>query len=381
MKKILKFTVILFFIFALALFIAQRHMSSVIKKTAVPLVKKQLSLNIDFNRADVNLFVGRIHLTDFKLLKDDGTILFKADSIDADLSFGSFFGKEVLVRSLGVNGIEFDLKTGDNIENTGEYKNLVGKIDCKKTSRSACFFIDEISINDGKINFYDGHISRPPHLTVFEGIKFNIKEIGTGEKDKGNYSDFNMECAVNPENGGSCAAKGKILLWSDKRNFNADIEIRRLDLTKVKPYYGKKMALSLSKGYMSLTSSVRCREDNIEAKNTAVFEDIEVDKTADLNSIVFGFSTQTFIEFLKNGEGSFKVGFTVSGDINNPQFNIESQFTDAISASISSVIKNSLKMIQNVTGKAAKIGTKASETAVDIGKSVTDTLKSIIPGK
>ncbi|MBN2190070.1 MAG: DUF748 domain-containing protein [Candidatus Aureabacteria bacterium] len=395
MKKILKVLTVLFLVFALALFIAQRHMSSVIKKIAVPLVKKQLSLVIDFDRADVNLFIGRVQLTGFSLLKGDGDILFKADRIVADLSFSSFFGEEILIRSLKLDGIELDLKTGEDIANTGEYKSLVGNIDCKKTSSSSCLFIDEISIKGGKINFYDGHISRPPHLTVFDDIKFNIREIGTGEKDKGNYSDFSIECVINPEDGGACGAKGRILLWSDKHNFDAELKIKRLDLTRLKPYYGKRMSLSLSEGYMSLTSSIRCRNDIIEAENTAVFENIGVAKTADLNSLVFGFPAQTFIEFLKTEKGSFEVKFTVSGDINNPRFNVESQFMDAISVSISSVIKNSLKMVQNVTEKAAKMGTKASETAVNVGKSaaettvdttkaveksVTDTLKSLIPG-
>ncbi|MDD5645101.1 MAG: DUF748 domain-containing protein [bacterium] len=395
MRKFFK-TAALVLVSAFILFFIQRHLGFVIKKIAVPLVKKQLSLDIEFDEADINLFAGRVYLTDLKILKEDRSILFKTDRIIADLPFRSFFGKEILVKSLTLCGPEIDLNVGGSTENSAEYKNFIGNIDCSKTSPTSCFFIDKINISNGKINFYDGRIVQPPHLTVFDDISFDIRRIGTAEKNKQNYSDFNLKCAVNPENGGLCDIKGSILLWSDKYNFDAEIEARKIDLIKMKPYYGKKMFLPLKKGYMSIYSSIKCRENYIESRNTAVFESVEIDNAADLNTLIFGFPSQTFMEFLKNEKGTFKIEFAVSGDISNPKFDMEGQFADAMSAAITSVIKGSLRIIRNVTEKAAKVGAKTSETAVNVGKStaetavgttkavgksVADTLKSLMPGE
>ncbi len=392
MKKFLKVASILLIIILVFLFIVQARLDGILKRAAVEFAKREMGLNISFEDADVNIFLGRVKLTSFKILKNDGSDLLKSDYIIAAVSYQSLLKEIKIVDAFVIGGLDITI----NVDKAGkvDLKEFVENLKSKQAKKEAAVYMKEIRLVEGKINFRDGEISQIPHLTTLSDINLLLVHVGHGKAFGKDYFNYKISCKINPEDGGTLNSKGKIFVGGGGVNFNAGSTISKMNLLKFGPYYKDIMSLKLERGFVTVQGTAECKNNILDSKNKAVFEDISVEKTGDVTALSFGLSAQTVMEFLKDKHGKLEVEFKVVGDIRHPEFDMQIQVIDAASMAITGVINKSLRLIKDISGKTMDLGIKASEKAIDVGekatytaidttkavrKGVTDAVKSIIP--
>ncbi|MEA3346790.1 MAG: DUF748 domain-containing protein, partial [Candidatus Auribacterota bacterium] len=313
MKKFLKIAGILLIIILVVLFIVQSRLDRIIKRAAVEFAKEEMGLNISFEDADVNIFLGSVKLTSFKILKNDGSNLLKADYIVANISYQSFLEERRVVDTLVISGLDITI----NMDKEGkvDLKEFVGNLKSKRGKKEAAVYIREIRLVKSKINFRDGEISQIPHLTTLSDINLLLTRVGYGKAFGKDYFNYKISCKINPEDGGTLSSKGRIFVGRDGINFNADSTISKMDLVKFEPYYKDIMLLKLEKGFVTVQSTAECKNNILDSKNKAVLKDISIEKTGDVKALSFGLPAQTVIGFFKSKHGKLEIKFKVSGNI------------------------------------------------------------------
>ncbi len=247
--------------------------------------------------------------------KPDGTPVFRADHISLSLDLVGALKKELNFSSVTLKGLYILIET----DLRGNYINPFSGSTGRPSGTMPQITISRLTVHNGSMDYRDGKVSRPPHVTRLRNIEFEMKDIGLPLK--GTASPFVVEAEVQgPHGAGTIKCQGKINLKT--LDMESSVVVRNLDITGFKPYFQKKGDANVTGGILHLDMKATVVSGTIKAPGRAVLKNLEFQSTGSLKDTFLGVPRSGVMTLLKNENDEITIDFVLEGDIRNPKFSL-----------------------------------------------------------
>jgi hypothetical protein len=153
------------------------------------------------------------------------------------------------------------------------------------------------------------------------------------------------------------------------------VEIKRLDITDLKPYYQKKGDVNVTRGIIDMNMDVKIRSNEINSPGKAVLKDLEFERGSGMGNTFLNMPLSAVVSFLKNNNDEIVVNFVVQGDLNNPKFNLRESFMNKISIAMAEKLGLS---IQRIGGSIVETGAEGAKEVGKGAKGIGETIKKFL---
>jgi len=209
-----------------------------------------------------------------------------------------------------------------------------------KTATS--FLINKFEIEDGALDYLDRKISATPVLIQLKEIDATLRNVSMPPDNR--ISSYKLNAAVSGKTKkGSISSIGAVNLIT--KDTKAQLIIRDLDLTLLRPYYEKKGDVEVTQGLLSLDSEIAIKNSRINTTGKITIRDLQFKQSG---GRFLGLPLLAVMKLLKDSNNQIVLDFTINGDLKNPKFNI----TDSIVQKLSLSLARSLGMPLEAIGKS-----------------------------
>jgi len=253
MKKRLKITEIAIGVVVLILGIT----IALLVKNANRIIKYELEsfLGEGFSVERIDLHWGRVEALDISFRNPAGKKTFTTDSLTLEANFIGLLKKKYIISNLSLKNPYILLEK--------DKKGSIVNPFVKKGSKGAeaekpipPIVIRKIEIRNGSLDFLDRKASRKPVLTKLRNIDFECKDITYPLNDT--FSTYWTTASIPGKlSTGIFKSTGKIN--PKTMDMDSRVEMRRLDITRFKPYFQKRDDVNVAKGTLDLNMDVKVR--------------------------------------------------------------------------------------------------------------------------
>lgn len=212
------------------------------------------------------------------------------------------------------------------------------KEDKEKESHPISIYIENINIEEGKIQFEDEKVSGPPALIRFYALRLGIKNI--------NYPLISINSPITLETkikgndrDGSLETKGWINIKS--MDMETDLKVHNMEIKIFEPYYRKKISAEIEKGYINMNTRISIKNKFIDAPGEIEIVDLNINE----KGTIFYIPAKILISRLKDRANRIKLKFHVSGNMNDPKFNINENLLRRLGLSLAETLGIPIKMV------------------------------------
>jgi hypothetical protein len=209
-------------------------------------------------------------------------------------------------------------------------------------------------------------------LTKLRNVDFVIKDVSVPFIDT--FSQYVLSANI-PGNmsTGTIKSNGKIKFKTKDMDLKTDL--RKLDITSLKPYFQKESPVNITKGFLDLDMNVKVVSQKIHAPGTAVLKDLEFASGSGIGSKFMGVPLSLVVASLKKSNNEIPVNFVIEGDLNNPKFDLKENLMGKILVAMAEKLGLPIKGITEAVAGAA--GEKGAEKVGSGIKGIGENLKNI----
>jgi uncharacterized protein involved in outer membrane biogenesis len=219
----------------------------------------------------------------------------------------------------------------------------------QKSSSAAQININTVTLQAGTVNFSDRHIK--PNYSA------NLREIGgriSGlSSEEGTFADVDLRGKL--ENYAPLEIMGTINPLGKDLFVDLKVDFNDMDLSPLTPYANKYIGHNIQKGKLSLDLKYLIEKKKLDSRNNVFLDQFtlgEKVESPDATKLPVKFA----ISLLKNSKGEISLDLPVTGNIDDPEFNIG---------------KIIIKMFVNLLVKAASSPFKLLGALVDGGEELS----------
>jgi uncharacterized protein involved in outer membrane biogenesis len=379
MRKSLKVTLIVI----IALVVVLGATVSILVKYSNQIIKAELEkrLGKEFSIEKIDVKWGHVEAIGVALKNPSGKEVIKVGNLSASADFMGLIRGQYVVSSLIIKDpylfVEVDNK--GNIVNPVLPKELTEEKPATKENKpekpAPPVTIRKIEVTNGSIDYLDRKTPVPPVLTKIRTVDFTISDVSTPFADV--FSDYSLKATIaGNKQTGSIVSKGKIKLKTKDMDIKADVH--DLDITTFKPYFQKQSPVDIANGLLNLTLDAKVTSQKLNAPGTVVLKNLDFQSGPGAKAKFLGVPITLVVALLKKGDNVIEVKFVITGDLNNPKFDLKESIIDKLSLGIADKLGFSLKGItESVIGTGAR-GAGDVGTAV---KGAGETLKGLFKKK
>lgn len=201
------------------------------------------------------------------------------------------------------------------------------------TKNALLIEINQITLAQGEVDYSDASL-QPTFEATIENIEGNVGKISsTATKNaqidiKGivnKYAHITLNGVANP-------------LTSDPY-FDVEFVFDNFELPTVSPYSGMYAGLDIDEGQLSLALKYKLEKGHLSGSNQIFIDQLDINDSKDTD-VTTMLPIMLAIPLLKDSSGAIDLGVHVSGDVDNPSFNIGSMvlesFTNIIIKAVTS---------------------------------------------
>lgn len=347
---------------------------AILIKNANRIIKYELEsvLGKDFSVKNIELRCGKIEASDISLRSPAGREVFQVEGLTLEADFIGLLRKEYVISNLYLKNpyILLEIDSKGNLINPFLQKKL--KKD-KAEKPIPTFFIKEVRITDGSLDYLDRKVSTPPVITRLRDIELEFKELAFPFNES--FSTYTVTAQVLGNlSTGIIKSNGKIKLKT--KDTNCRIDLKGLDITMFKPYFQKKKDVNVTKGILDLSMDIRIKSRKINAPGRAVLKDLEFERGHGMGSRFRRIPLSALIDFLKNNNNEIIVDFVLKGDLNNPKFSLREDLIEKITLGLAEKLGLSVTRIGESIMELGAEGAKQIEKGVKgIGEGIRKILE------
>ena len=343
------------------------------------IVKSELErrLGKNFSVERIDLTWGRVEAVGVSLRNTAGKEVLKIGSLILKADFMGYLKKEYSISSMILKApyifVEVDGK-GNIVNPVLPVESKEGKP--KKTGKpeqpSPPIVVKKIEIIDGAIDYLDRKTPKTPVLTKLRNVNVVMKDFTVPFTDIS--SDYVLSASV-PGNMGTGIIKssGRINLMT--RDMDSKGEIRKLDMTTLKPYFQKDNSIDITKGFLDLDIATKVVSKKIHAPGNAVLRELEFQSGPGAGNNFMGVPPALIVGALKTNN-EISVGFIIEGNLDNPQFNLQEEFVKRLAMGLAGKLGFSVEGIgQALLGGGVKGGENVGSSVKSIGEGLKQLLK------
>lgn len=190
------------------------------------------------------------------------------------------------------------------------------------------FLIRKLDIEDGSLDYLDRKVPAAPVLIQLKEIEASLRDISVPPVNRA--SSYKLKAAVaGRTKKGSISSIGAVNLAT--KDTKAQLTIRDLDLTLLRPYYEKKGDVEVTRGLLSLDADITIRNNRINAAGTITISELLFKESG---GRFLGLPLVGVMKLLKDGKDRIVLDFRIEGDLKNPQFRIMESLVQKLTLSL-----------------------------------------------
>jgi hypothetical protein len=341
---------------------------SLLIKNSNRIIKHELEsfLGKDFSVQRIDLYWGKVEAFDISFKNPAGQEIFKTDRLILEADFIGLLKKQYILSHISLENPYILVKRDSKGEFLSPFPKKGSKAEGEKPMPPV--FFKKIQIRNGSLDYFDGSVSSKPVLTKLRNIELEFKELEFPIRD--NFSTYDLVAGVpGKHNTGTLKSNGKIKLIN--KDMDGKVEIKKLDITELKPYFQKKGDVNVTGGTLDMNMDVRIRSNKINAPGKAVLKDLEFERGSGIGNTFLNTPLSAVVSFLKDNNDEIAVNFVVEGDIDNPKFNLRESLMNKISIAMAEKLGLSIKRI------GESIVETGAEGAKEVGKGIGEGIKRL----
>lgn len=321
--------------------------------------------------AYVSLQDGQISANASLKSNADDALLLKGDLALSSLQIDNQNLKEKLfsLEKLSVNTIDFSMKNKDlaisdievnklysrifiNQEGVTNLRMLLKEQPTKTTATTAetkakddpyKVSIGQVSIKDASSRFTDESLP-----IVFDTQMRSLDgEISGFSTQSDQAVELNLEGQV--QEFGMVEIKGSLAPFNITEKSNVVLSFSNLDLPAMSPYTIKFAGRKIADGRADVKLNYAIQDGSLNATNSLVIRDIRLGERVESPNAV-DLPLDLAVALLKNSDGVIDLSIPVTGDVNNPQFEMGPAIRKAIFNAIRNIVTSPFRFLANLIG-------------------------------
>ncbi len=369
-------TVVLCLILIAAIFLVKY--ANVIARSGI-----QEALGEDFSIGSIELKWGSVHVRDIAMRNRAGRQVIKVENVVVRASFMGLLRKKYVISSVRVEKpymyVEVDAK-GDLVNPAfpGGDKRERGGVKKKDGTRRpegerTPVILKKIVIVNGSVDYLDRKSPKVPVMTRARNINAEVRNLTVPFTN--DLTRYTLK-AVIPEGRSTASVKSEGKIRFRSRDMECVASVRELDITHFKPYYHGSQNVNVTKGFLDLDVRAKIVSRRIQAPGKGVLKGLEFGSASGPGDRFMGVPVALVVAFLKKSGERIPFDFVISGDLDNPRFNIAESFVSRLSFGIADKLGFSIKDIgESVFGLGAEGTKKVGEGIGSIGEGIKKIFK------
>lgn len=341
------------------------------------------ALGKDFSIGSIELRWGSVRVRDVAMKERSGREVIKVEGLVVKADFMGLLRKKYIISSVLVEKpymyVEVNRK-GDLVSPVfpvGDERAGGGGKKAKDTRRPEekrpPVTLKKIVIVNGSVDYLDHKSPRVPVMTRVRKINAEMRNLTVPfTNDLTRY----ILTATVPEGRATARVKSEGGIRLQSKDMECTTAVRELDITHFRPYYHGSRSINVTKGFLDLDVRAKIISRRINAPGKAVLKDLEFGSGSGLGDRFMGVPVTLVVAFLKKSGDQIPVDFVVSGDLDNPKFNIAENFASRLSFGIAEKLGFSVTDIgESVFGLGAEGTKKVGEGIGGIGEGIKKIFK------
>ncbi|OQA34194.1 MAG: hypothetical protein BWY57_00656 [Betaproteobacteria bacterium ADurb.Bin341] len=234
---------------------------------------------------------------------------------------------------------------------------LLDKASDQPDAKSYSVQVGAVTLSGGAVDFFDATVRKPAHQTRLEQVAARLGKISI--PDLTGRTDIDVEAVVK-----GVRHDGKLTIKGDAEFASRDSEIsarlRGVDLVAFQPYLIKAAESGVRRGTLDLEIKSTVRAHRLRAPGTLTLSGLELSSSGGF----MGLPRTTVLSMMKDKNGVISTQFVLEGDINDPSFSLNENFSGRVASSLAGVMGVSLG------GLAKDVGTAGGSVIKGVGDTV-----------
>ncbi len=326
-------------------------------------------LGKDFSIESIDIKWGSVRARNVVMKNKTGKEVIHVGELMVRGDFMNIFREKYIISSLKLEKPYMYVE----VDNKGNLISPAFPGDEKKPSRKEApvgpVTFEKIEIVDGAVDYLDRKTPRVPVLTKVRDINMKMDRLTfpfTNDPTK-----YSFQAHV-PTGKSTASIKSEGSIKFASQDVESVSNVRNLDITHFKPYYDKQAkSVHVKRGFMDLDVRAKVVKRKINAPGHAVIKSLELETGSGFGDQFMGVPASTVLGFMKKSGDQLPIDFVVSGDLDNPKFNIAENFMAKLSFGIADKLGISVK---DIGGSIFGVGTEGTKK---VGEGIKEGFKKI----
>lgn len=309
---------------------------------------------------DVRVGWRQVVLTDVKVPGASGQAGASAKRIVLEPEWPAFLRHEAVFNSVVVEGFDFAVVRGAD----GEMKIApalqaalhAGAGGDGKSRGDRTIRIAELILRDGRLDFEDAVVAKPPHRIPFKNVQARLSPVSV--PGDGAHSDMTFSGTLEDNRNGESTVRAQGWLQVGGTDANMKVAVRNMDIRHAAPYLSEKEAGSLTGGAMDLDMSTTIANRELRASGTVALRGL----TFSGDGTLFSLPRKAVLAAMKDKSGALRFDFKLQGSLDNPKFSVRRGFAAQVAQGFGRAIGVGAEgAAEGVTGAVKELGNALSD--------------------
>ncbi|CAB3627211.1 DUF748 domain-containing protein [Achromobacter pestifer] len=346
----------------LAVLLVLAALAGVLAFAAVRIAEQRISsmLGPRGQVGDVNVGWRQVVLTDVKVSGASGQAGASAKRVVLEPEWSAFLHHEAVFNSVVVEGFDFAVvRSGDGdmqISPALQAALRTGDGSDGKPRRNMPIRIAELVLRDGRLDFEDAVVAKPPHRIPFKNVQARLSPVSV--PGDGAHSDMEFSGTVEDNRNGESTVRAQGWLQVGGTDADMKVAVRNMDIRHAAPYLSEKEASSLTGGAMDLDMHTVIAKRQLRASGTVALRGLAFSGDGKL----FSLPRKAVLAAMKDKTGTVRFDFVLQGSLDNPKFSVTRGFAAQVAQGFGHAIGVGAEgAAEGVTGAVKELGNALSD--------------------
>lgn len=305
---------------------------------------------------DISVGLRQVVLTDVVVPGAAGQNKASATRVTLEPEWTAFLRHEAVFHTVLVEGFDFAVvRSGDDMQIAPALQTALHSGE-SRTRGPMPIRIADLVLRDGRLDFLDAVVSKPPHRIAFKNVQARLNPIAI--PGDGSHSDLEFSGAVQDNRNGESTVRAQGWVALGSTDSNMKVAVRNMDIRHAAPYLSENGAGTLAAGAMDLDMTTAIDKRDLRASGTVALRDLKF--TGD--GSVFSLPRKAVLAAMKDKTGALRFEFALRGSLDNPKFSVTRGFAAQVARGFGRAIGVGAEgAAEGVTGAVRELGDALSD--------------------
>jgi len=346
----------------LAVLLVLAALAGVLAFAATRIAEQRISSMLGPRGQVGNVQVGwrEVVLTDVKVAGAPGQAGASAKRVMLEPQWSAFLRHEAVFNAVVVEGFDFAVVRGADgemhIAPALQAALHAGAGGDGKSRADRTIRVAELTLRDGRLDFEDAAVSKPPHRIPFKNVQARLSPLSI--PGDGTHSDMEFSGTLEENRNGESTVRAQGWLQVGGTDADMKVAVRNMDIRHAAPYLSEKDAGSLTGGTMDLDMNTTIAKRELQASGTVGLRDLKFSGDGTL----FSLPRKAVLAAMKDKTGALRFQFKLQGSLDNPKFSVRRGFAAQVAQGFGRAIGVGAEgAAEGVTGAVKELGNALSD--------------------